>query len=63
MGRVPLRQSTNMAAMIQPAKGKAKKIADKILGRKKDKGTSYKQKEPETTAKQSFDQLKEWRNN
>lgn len=48
--------------MIQP-KGKAKVIADKLLGRKPEKKATVKQKEPVTTAEQSFNQLKEWRNN
>jgi hypothetical protein len=49
-----------MAAMVQPS-NKAKKIADKILGRKKEKASNKSNKEPESTAEQSYKQLADWR--
>lgn len=49
-----------MASMVQPA-GKAKKIADKLLGRKKERASTKRDKEPETTAEQSYKQLADWR--
>ena len=49
-----------MAAMIQP-KGKGKKIADKILKRKKDKGAYKELPEPRSTREQAEQQLEPMR--